>query len=74
MLIITRKIGEVLRIGDAIQVTVLEVKGSQVRLGIDAPKDVPVHREEVLERIKGGVNRPQIDGNGIEPLIIGSQQ
>jgi carbon storage regulator len=52
MLILTRRIGETLMIGDRVNVTVLEVKGNQVRLGINAPKDVAVHREEVLERIK----------------------
>lgn len=52
VLILTRKLGEVLHIGDDIKVTVLNVKGNQVRLGIDAPKDVSVHREEVYERIR----------------------
>ena len=52
MLILTRRIGETLNIGDDVQVTVLGVKGNQVRLGINAPKDVPVHREEIYERIK----------------------
>jgi carbon storage regulator len=52
MLILTRKIGESLKIGDDITVTVLGNKGQSVRLGIDAPKDVPVHRQEVFERIK----------------------
>lgn len=52
MLILTRRIGETLMIGDEVTVTVLGVKGAQVRLGIDAPKTVPVHREEVYERIK----------------------
>lgn len=51
MLILTRRVGETLVIGDAIEVTVLGVKGNQVRLGIKAPKDVTIHREEVYQRI-----------------------
>ncbi len=52
MLILTRRTGETLNIGDEVQVTVLGIKGNQVRIGIDAPKNVPVHRQEVYERIK----------------------
>ncbi|MEA2649017.1 MAG: carbon storage regulator [Candidatus Binataceae bacterium] len=52
MLILSRRIGEIIRIGPDIVVTILGVNGSQVRLGIEAPKDVAVHREEVFERIK----------------------
>lgn len=52
MLILTRRIGETLMIGDEVSVTVLGVKGNQVRLGVNAPKDVPVHREEVYDRIQ----------------------
>jgi len=52
MLILTRKPGEVLNIGDDVTVTVLEIKGNHVRLGINAPLDVEVHREEVYLRIK----------------------
>ncbi len=52
MLILTRRIGESVMIGDDVTITVLGIKGSQVRMGIDAPKSVAVHREEIYERIK----------------------
>jgi carbon storage regulator len=52
MLVLTRRVGEIIRIGPDVVVTVLSVNGNQVRFGIDAPKDVAVHREEVFERIK----------------------
>lgn len=52
MLILTRRIGETVNIGDEVQVTVLGIKGNQVRLGVNAPRGIPVHREEIYERIK----------------------
>ncbi len=52
MLILTRRVGETLVIGDNVTVTVLGVKGNQVRIGVSAPRDVAVHREEIYERIK----------------------
>ena len=52
MLILTRRVGETLMIGDDVTVTVLGVKGNQVRIGVNAPKDVAVHREEIYERIR----------------------
>ncbi len=52
MLILTRRVGETLMIGDDVTVTVLGVKGNQVRIGVNAPRDVAVHREEIYERIR----------------------
>lgn len=52
MLILTRRVGESLIIGDEINVTVLSIRGNQVRIGVNAPKNVTVHREEIYERIK----------------------
>jgi len=51
MLILTRRVGEAIKVGDDVTVTVLAIKGGQVRIGIDAPKSVEVHREEVYERL-----------------------
>ena len=53
MLILTRRVGESLKIGDDVTITVLSVRGHQVRIGIDAPKDVSVHREEIYAKING---------------------
>jgi carbon storage regulator len=52
VLILTRRVGETIKIGDQVTVTVLGVNGNQVRIGISAPKDIEVHREEVFERIR----------------------
>lgn len=62
MLILTRRVGETLMIGDEVTVTVLGVKGNQVRIGVNAPKDVAVHREEIYQRIQ----REKLDGDGNE--------
>lgn len=59
MLILTRKVGESIVINDDIKVTILGVKGMQVRIGIDAPKDVQVHREEIFKRIQAGSPAPE---------------
>ncbi len=52
MLILTRRVGETLMVGDDVSITVLGVKGNQVRIGINAPKEIAVHREEIYQRIK----------------------
>ncbi len=61
MLILTRRIGEVIKIGDDISITILEVQGSQVRLGILAPREIAVHREEIYQRIQS--NKDDNSGN-----------
>lgn len=63
MLLLTRKLGENIRIGDDVKITIVEVKGNHVKLGIDAPPSVKVHREEIYERIQQENRRIQAQAN-----------
>jgi carbon storage regulator len=59
MLILTRRTGEAIMVGEEVTITVLGIKGGQVRIGIDAPGEIAVHREEIFERIKAEANLDQ---------------
>lgn len=63
MLILTRKVGESLKIGDDVSVVVLGIKGNQVRVGIDAPESISVHREEIYKRIQDENSTDNIGNN-----------
>ena len=65
MLVLTRRVGEALKIVDDITITVLGVKGNQVRVGVTAPRDVAVHREEIFDRIKDDAGGGTDNGEGI---------
>lgn len=66
MLILTRRVGESLMIGDDVNVTVLGIKGNQVHIGVNAPKEVAVHREEIYQRIQQEQDDPERVANGNE--------
>ncbi|MGQ9456150.1 MAG: carbon storage regulator CsrA [Armatimonadota bacterium] len=63
MLVLARKVGQSVVIGDSIEILVIEVRGDQVRLGIEAPKSIPVHRKELLEQIRAENIRAASDSN-----------
>lgn len=65
MLILTRKIGETLIIGDNVIVTMLDVKGNQVRIGVNAPKEISVHREEIYQKIQAEQKNQVLDSDSI---------
>ncbi|MBN2297237.1 MAG: carbon storage regulator CsrA [Deltaproteobacteria bacterium] len=70
MLILTRKVGEAVSIGDDIQISVVEIKGTQVKLGIQAPKSVEVHREEIYQKIQEENRRAAL----IQADVLGAAQ
>jgi carbon storage regulator len=70
MLILTRRPGESVRIADDVTITVLGIRGNQVRLGVEAPRTIPVHREEIYERIKRDANTPASHVPDIETACV----
>jgi len=74
MLILTRRVGETLMIGDQVSVTVLGVKGNQVRIGVNAPREVAVHREEIFQRIQGEASlHDEKENGGVKSTFTASQ-
>lgn len=70
MLVLTRRLGEAIRIGDEITIRVLEVRRGQVRLSIDAPRDVPVHREEIWELVRSENQYAAVAARKLDPARL----
>ena len=70
MLILTRRVGETLMIGDDISITVLSAKGSNIRIGINAPKEVAVHREEIYQKIANQQREEKQDTQDKKPSVV----
>ncbi len=68
MLVLTRRVGEKIRINDDVVITLLGVRGNQYKVGIEAPRDVSVHREEIWQRIQDGVPQDDVGDGGTEML------
>lgn len=70
MLVLTRRIGESIRIGDDIVIRVIEVQRGQVRLAIEAPRQIPVHREEIYEQVQEENQRAAAAAKGVDPATV----
>ena len=70
MLVLTRRIGECIRIGDDISIRVLEIQRGQVRMAIDAPRDIPVHREEIYRQVQEENRRAAETARSVDPSTL----
>ncbi len=70
MLVLTRRLGEIIRIGDEISIRVLDIQRGQVRVAIDAPRDIPVHREEVYQQVQEENRKAAEAAKGVDPAAL----